>query len=116
MPCSGAWRFRADRWWNLSACVDAGGQFRPIGKDAQYLVSIDGPTPEPTEAEIDFLMADAAPAPPKPATTYRTGDVSRHSAGRLHTRRVGDEHFYVCAYHLEHDQRMARIQWQELMF
>ena len=35
--------FPADRWWNLCVCVDAGGQFRPIGKDAQYLVSIDGP-------------------------------------------------------------------------
>ena len=55
----------ADRWWNLSACVDAGGQFRPIGNDAQYFVSIDGPTPESTEAGIDFLAADAAPGSAK---------------------------------------------------
>jgi hypothetical protein len=32
------------------------------------------------------------------------------------SRRIGDEHFYACAYHLEHDLRMARLQWQSLMF
>ena len=65
MPCSGAWRFPADRWWKLSGCVDAVGQFRGIGNDAQYFVSIDGPTPESTEAGIDFLAADAAPGSAK---------------------------------------------------
>jgi hypothetical protein len=34
----------------------------------------------------------------------------------LRTRRVGDEHFYACQHHLEHDARMARLHWQTLMF
>jgi hypothetical protein len=34
----------------------------------------------------------------------------------VRSRRAGDEHFYVCAYHLEHDPRMARLQWQSMMF
>jgi hypothetical protein len=29
---------------------------------------------------------------------------------KVRARRVGDEHFYACKYHLDHDQRMARLQ------
>ena len=35
---------------------------------------------------------------------------------KIHARRSGDERFYVCNEHLEHDGRMAGLRWQGLMF
>jgi hypothetical protein len=35
---------------------------------------------------------------------------------KVHTRRSGDERFFVCASHLQSDPRMNTLQWQLLMF
>jgi hypothetical protein len=35
---------------------------------------------------------------------------------KVRSRRLGDERFFVCQEHLEHDQRMADLEWQWLMF
>jgi hypothetical protein len=35
---------------------------------------------------------------------------------KVHTRRSGDERFFVCANHLQSDSRMAGLEWQLLMF
>jgi hypothetical protein len=35
---------------------------------------------------------------------------------KIRSRRVGDERLYVCSEHLENDRRMAKVQWQWLMF
>jgi hypothetical protein len=32
------------------------------------------------------------------------------------SRQPGDERFFVCQEHLDHDQRMAALEWQLLMF
>jgi hypothetical protein len=31
---------------------------------------------------------------------------------KVRCRRVGDERFFVCQEHLDHDQRMAALEWQ----
>jgi hypothetical protein len=35
---------------------------------------------------------------------------------KIRSRRLGDERFFVCQQHLDHDQRMATLEWQWLMF
>jgi hypothetical protein len=35
---------------------------------------------------------------------------------KVRTRRIGDERFYACATHLKTDPRMARFEWQCLLF
>jgi hypothetical protein len=35
---------------------------------------------------------------------------------KVHTRRSGDERFFVCARHLQSDPRMTGLTWQLLMF
>jgi hypothetical protein len=34
---------------------------------------------------------------------------------KVRSRRLGDERFFVCRDHLDHDQRMAALEWQWLL-
>jgi hypothetical protein len=35
---------------------------------------------------------------------------------KVHSRRLGDERFFVCRAHMESDERVAALEWQLLMF
>jgi hypothetical protein len=36
--------------------------------------------------------------------------------GKVRSRRPGDERFFTCQQHMDHDFRMAALQWQRLLF
>jgi hypothetical protein len=38
------------------------------------------------------------------------------SRQKIRSRRLGDERFFACQRHLDHDQRMTALEWQWLLF